>query len=107
MKYLVDGCSYDLNRYYHCALDSDFEGRVNRLGLGKKSKRIQGISPLHVACINPSIKVFKMFFAVVPDMSVNDSNSRKLIHFAAANKSPDILEFLITKGAQINELGRT
>ena len=99
----VDSMKYGLNRYHSCALDDDFQGRINLLGLSKKPNTNRGISPFHFACINPNMTVFKKYFTCIPDFSISDSERRKLMHYAAANESSEILQFMIDKGSPIND----
>lgn len=106
MKHICDNYRYWFNRYYYLALENDIQGRINRLGLSKKLKTNKGISPLHVACINPDITVLKKLYTVLPDYSIADSEHRKLMHYAAANESDSALNFLIPKGVPINDKDR-
>ena len=100
---LVDNMGYGFNRYHYLALEGDVEGRINKFSMIKKPHTNKGISPLHVACINPDISVLRKFYTANPDISVADMDQRKLIHYAAANKTDVALNFLISKGANMNE----
>lgn len=61
------------------------------------------LSPMHIACINPDIELFKMFFKAYPNIRLLDNEQRDLVHYAAANSNPDILKILIEKKAEVNE----
>lgn len=73
------------------------------MALMKKPQTNKAISPMHMACINPNMTVFKKFYTCYPDYSVADTDRRKLLHYAAANTNSDILKYLIDKGAPNNE----
>lgn len=100
---LVNNMGYGFNRYHYLALDGDIEGRINKFSMIKKPHTNKGISPLHIACINPDISVLRKFYTANPDISVADMDQRKLIHYAAANKTDVALSFLLSKGANLND----
>jgi ankyrin repeat protein len=47
--------------------------------------------------------VLRKFYTANPDISVADMDQRKLIHYAAANKTDVALSFLLSKGANLND----
>ena len=57
---------------------------------------------MHLACINPDPIILKNFFRMYPTSFQTDGKGRDLIHYAVANRNPDILEFLIQKRQIIN-----
>ena len=61
------------------------------------------ITPLHCACINPSTGPLEALFKVCPDIHVSDRDERKLVHYAAACTDVAPLEFLISKGVNLED----
>ena len=59
------------------------------------------ITPLHCACINPDVGPLEALFKANPDVNVSDSESRKLVHYAAACQGIGPLKFLVDKGANL------
>ena len=61
------------------------------------------LTPLHTACINPSIKALEEVYGAYPDIYVSDRKGRRAVHFAAAASTTAPLEFLISKGAVVQD----
>ena len=94
---------YGFNRYHYIALEKDIEGKINKLSMLKKPHTNKGITPLHIACINPDITVLRKYYSTCPEYSAADMDQRKLIHYAAANPTDAALQFLIAKGIPVND----
>lgn len=47
--------------------------------------------------------MLRKLYAVSPEYSCTDFHQRKLVHYAAANRSEDVMEFLIAKGIPCND----
>lgn len=103
MQKCFDNYGYGFNRYHYQALDDDIEGRINKLSMIKKPHTNRSICPLHVACINPNITVLRKYYMANPEYSAADLDQRKLMHYAAANKTDAALNFLISKGVPAND----
>ena len=56
---------------------------------------------MHIAAVNPDPTVFKLFFKHNPTASVLDSEQRDIVHYAAANANPEILEHLVIKRVEL------
>jgi len=78
-------------------------GYVNRMTLQKKLYQNKGVTPMHLACINPDPSMLRKYFKVNPTAKVADDDQRDLIHYAAANKGTDCLQFLIDKKSDMNQ----
>ena len=55
-----------------------------------------------MAAINPDPTIFQLFYKAYPTSNILDAEQRDLVHYAAANHNPDILEFLIQKKVEVN-----
>ena len=71
----------------------------------KKAADFQ-ITPLHTACVNPSIKALEEIYAVYPDLYVNDAKGRRAVHYAAVSPGTGALEFLLHKGAFVQDAAK-
>jgi ankyrin repeat protein len=68
---------------------------LKRQTLIKGTPDDHALVPMHLACINPDPAILKNFFRMYPTSFQTDGKGRDLIHYAVANRNPDILEFLI------------
>jgi len=50
----------------------------------KKPYENMGVTPLHMACINPNAKYLKAMLQVLPNVHLKDTLQRSLVHYAAA-----------------------
>lgn len=60
-----------------------------------------GITPLHLACLNPNKEVLAGLLEQNNDINVVDSQGNKPIHYAAVCSSPGPLQVLLEKGATV------
>lgn len=63
-----------------------------------------GITPLHLACLNPSKAVLATLLQQNNDINVADYQINKPIHFAAICSAPEPLQLLIDKGANVFDM---
>lgn len=75
---------------------------VAKTSLLKKAFDVFTLMPSHMAAINPDPSVLKKYFKAYPTIMQQDAQQRDIVHYAAANKNSDALEFLISKNADIN-----
>ena len=98
------GCS-GFSKFFHEALDGQgdpWSGLVRESSAVKKCYHGNKlISPLHCACINPDTGPLEALLRVSPDLNIQDLDSRKLVHYAAASTSDAPLKFLAGKGANL------
>ena len=81
-----------------------WEGSVREVSAKKKAGyENKNITPLHCACINPSIGPLQALFRVCPDIYIADSDEKKLVHYAAACADVGPLKFLYEKGANLED----
>jgi ankyrin repeat protein len=77
-------------------------GQFRSVSGAKKAQH--GLTPLHVACINPNAEVLRHFLALNPDFNMTDAGMRRPIHYAAANASTAALKLLIERGANLADV---
>ena len=63
-----------------------------------EKKGAYGLTPLHVACINPSTKPLQEIVAACPDFQLTDGIGRQPVHFAAVNEKTDCLDYVLKHG---------
>ena len=95
------------SKFYKDALlekSDPWDGTV-REGSARKKAGYENkqITPLHCACINPSIGLLEALFKVCPDLYIADSDEKKLVHYAAACEDDGLLKFLFEKGANLED----
>ena len=59
------------------------------------------ICPLFCACINPNPKYLQELLRVYDDLTIEDTQGNRLVHYAAACTSPGPLKLLIAKFVQL------
>ena len=95
----------DFSKFFHEALTSKgdpWNGTARETSAVKKAFWYnKHITPLHCACINPNVGPLEALFKANPDVNISDSDSRKLVHYAAACQDIGPLRFLIDKGANL------
>ncbi len=62
-----------------------------------KKNMMDGITPLHVACINPNVTPLKKILSVNPAYDFPDAEGYKPVHYAAACEEDGPLKYLISK----------
>ena len=77
-----------------------------RTSLTKRPQTNLGITPMHVACINPDYRFLKKLVDLGGDWNVLDLENRKPFHYAAACEDPGPLNYLISLGALIDEVDK-
>lgn len=97
---------YGFGRLHQAAILQGAEAEavkiLKRQTLTKPTPDDHAVVPMHLACVNPDPAILKNFFRMYPTSFQTDGKGRDLIHYAVANKNPDILEFLIQKRQIIN-----
>lgn len=68
----------------------------------KKAYDDWGITPIHIAAVNPDPTIFKRMFKTYPTVLIHDNQQRDIVHYAACNKNSEVLEYLISKKVDIN-----
>jgi ankyrin repeat protein len=63
----------------------------------KKPYANDQLTPIHAACINPSVKYLKTLLAITQDINSSDKRGRKPIHYASVCEVSAPLEYLITR----------
>ena len=84
MKSLKMGCSFSkfhLESLTKSDQSSDWNPPIREASV-KKSADYR-ITPMHLACINPSVKALKEIYTAYPDLHLTDSRGMKPIHYAA------------------------
>lgn len=55
------------------------------------------MTPLHCAAVNPNPKYLSQLLSVLPEYSIVDEKSRRLVHYAAACTGTGPLDFLMKR----------
>lgn len=67
----------------------------------------KGMTPLHLACLNPDTRALQLLFSVHPDTKKTDEMNRELAHYAAVCRtSTEPLKFLVSHGASLENLDK-
>lgn len=77
--------------------DSELKCNLRANMCTKKPFANDFITPIHCACINPSVKYLKTLLSITQDFNVSDKRGRKPVHFAAVCEEPTPLEYLISR----------
>ncbi len=92
------GWGMGMNRLHAAALtDDDKVGFVRKSTATKNTYGNKGITPMHLASINPNPMMLRKYFKVSPTTQVQDEDMRDLTHYAAAAHTSAALEFFIQK----------
>ena len=95
------------SKFYKAALEGEgdpWAGTIKEVSVKKKADYgNKQITPLHCACINPNTGPLEAMFRISPDLSMADTDQRKLVHYAAACSDVGALEFLCEKGANLED----
>ena len=99
------------SKFYRAALEGKgdpWDGTIKEVSVNKKADYSnRQITPMHCACINPwSTGPLEAMFRISPDLSIADTDQRKLVHYAAACSEVGALAFLCEKGANLEEKDR-
>ena len=74
----------------------DWNPPIREISVRKKGA--YGLTPLHVACINPSTKPLQEIVAACPDFQLTDGIGRQPVHFAAVNEKTYCLDYVLKHG---------
>ena len=77
-----------------------------KTSLTKKPQTNDGMTPMHVVCINPDDSFIKRMVELGGDWNILDDLHRKPIHYAACCKGNGPLNYLISLGALIDEVDK-
>ena len=86
-----------------CNTVEEMSQKIMAISVTKKTLGFDGITPLHLAAINPNKEILKHLFDIFPNYSFADNRGRKPVHFAACCEGTGPLELLIEFGVDINE----
>lgn len=75
--------------------------KYHTASITKKGSSADNITPFHLACINPNVEVIETLLKQCTDINVMDSILNKPIHYAACGSNSEIVELLLTKGANV------
>ena len=95
MKSLKMGCSFSkfhLESLTKSDQSSDWNPPIREASV-KKSAEYR-LTPLHLACINPSVKALTEIYMAYPDLHLTDSRGLKPVHYAAVCEGTAPLELL-------------
>ena len=101
--------NYGFNALHYQVLGEENIDNINikvRTSLTKKPQTNNGMTPMHVACINPNVAFLKKLVELGGDWNVLDDLNRKPIHYAACCKESGPLNYLISLGAIIDEVDK-
>ena len=77
-----------------------------KTSLTKKPQTNYGMTPMHVACINPDVSYIKKLVELDGDWNVMDNLHRKPLHYAACCKGDGPINYLLSLGALVNEVDK-
>lgn len=66
-----------------------------------KKKADMGMTPMHLACINPCSKPLEEVYNGFPNLHLADQAGRKPVHYAAVCEGTGPLKFILEKGGQL------
>jgi len=79
-------------------------GDIKAASCTKKAFDIGGLTPLHLASLNPHTEVLEHLLAATPEAGVMDSAMDRPVHFAACAPTPSNLKLLEKKSMNFKEL---
>ena len=82
--------------HYEALVEQGEPSRVLTISVLKKNM-MDGITPLHVACINPNVTPLKKLLSVNPAYDVPDAEGYRPAHYAAACVEDGPLKYLVSK----------
>ena len=82
----------------------DWNPPIREISVRKKGA--YGLTPLHVACINPSTKPLQEIVAACPDFQLTDGIGRQPVHFAAVNEKTDCLDYVLKHGGFLKSVDK-
>jgi len=84
--------------------DNAILDKVLKVSVIKKAQSCKNITPLFCACINPNSNYLKQLIEVDPDITIEDEDKRRSIHYAAACENHENLEILIKAGLNLMDI---
>ncbi len=108
LKYIVSHYikqeNYGFNKLHLDVLSlSQLTEKYHTASITKKAAN-NNITPLHLACLNPSRVVLNVLLEQNNEVNVQDRHLNKPIHYAAVCESSGPLKLLIDKGASVFDL---
>lgn len=81
-------------------------GTFREVSITKKTMGDKIIFPIFCAAINPNPSVFQTLYDQLSNKFVQDEEFSSLIHYAAANEAPEVLQILLDDNVPINITNR-
>ena len=81
-------------------------GIIRSVNTKKKTLGNYLVMPIFCAAINPNFDVFKTVHDNLEDNFLRDEQNSSLIFYAALNKNPKILEYLLERGVEFKEANK-
>ena len=79
-------------------------GDIKAASCTKKAFDLGGITPIHLASINPHTEVLEHLLAATPEAGVMDSSMSRPVHYAACAPTPGSLKLLEKKSMNFKEV---
>ena len=109
LKGLEQNYNYGFNILHYQVLSEKKPENINvkvKSSLTKKPPTNFGMTPMHIACVNPDPNFIKRLIELGGDWNVLDDLNRKPIHYASCCKTDKPLNYLLSLGALVDEVDK-
>ena len=97
---------YGFNKLHEEVLQNGKLSEFKKVSITKKTIGNYLVSPLHCAAIHSKSSHLEQLLSMVDDIHYPDSEGRKVVHYAAVNRSPDCLNKVLAAGGRSNDTDR-